>query len=154
MELSENFQQTVSFLKFQSESKFYTNQYACINNYVSEYNYIAVSILYEQQSHRPNGSFDSNTSIAFPHDRIHTTNNRQQCKYESPLRLSQFPNVFCSSSNQQQTVNVRKTTVLDVMRRLLQPKNMMVSTGLDKSNHHCYISILNIIQVCKICFYF
>lgn len=47
----------------------------------------------------------------------------------------------------QQTVNVRKTTVLDVMRRLLQPKNMMVSTGLDKTNHHCYISILNIIQV-------
>lgn len=33
------------------------------------------------------------------------------------------------------------------MRRLLQPKNMMVSTGLDKTNHHCYISILNIIQV-------
>lgn len=29
--------------------------------------------------------------------------------------------------------NVRKTTVLDVMRRLLQPKNMMVSTGPDKS---------------------
>lgn len=46
----------------------------------------------------------------------------------------------------QQTVNVRKTTVLDVMRRLLQPKNMMVSTGPDKTNHHCYISILNIIQ--------
>lgn len=32
------------------------------------------------------------------------------------------------------------------MRRLLQPKNMMVSTGPDRSNHHCYISILNIIQ--------
>lgn len=43
-------------------------------------------------------------------------------------------------------VNIRKTTVLDVMRRLLQPKNMMVSTGPDKTNHHCYISILNIIQ--------
>ncbi|XP_068144661.1 tubulin gamma-2 chain [Drosophila tropicalis] len=41
--------------------------------------------------------------------------------------------------------NVRKTTVLDVMRRLLQPKNMMVSTT-DKQNRHCYISILNIIQ--------
>ncbi|KAH8394269.1 hypothetical protein KR215_011297 [Drosophila sulfurigaster] len=40
--------------------------------------------------------------------------------------------------------NVRKTTVLDVMRRLLQPKNMMVSSTADKS--HCYISILNIIQ--------
>jgi len=41
---------------------------------------------------------------------------------------------------------VRKTTVLDVMRRLLQPKNMMVSTTLDKKIDHCYISILNIIQ--------
>ncbi|XP_016955038.1 tubulin gamma-1 chain [Drosophila biarmipes] len=51
-----------------------------------------------------------------------------------------------SDVNSQQTINVRKTTVLDVMRRLLQPKNMMVSTGPDKSNHHCYISILNIIQ--------
>ena len=44
---------------------------------------------------------------------------------------------------------VRKTTVLDVMRRLLQPKNIMVSTHarakeFDKSK---YISILNIIQV-------
>ncbi|XP_055849437.1 tubulin gamma-1 chain-like [Episyrphus balteatus] len=45
-----------------------------------------------------------------------------------------------------QSINVRKTTVLDVMRRLLQPKNMMVSMGPDKTNHHCYISILNIIQ--------
>ncbi|XP_016971203.1 tubulin gamma-2 chain [Drosophila rhopaloa] len=42
--------------------------------------------------------------------------------------------------------NVRKTTVLDVMRRLLQPKNMMVSATADKQNRHCFISILNIIQ--------
>ncbi|KAK3672422.1 gamma-tubulin [Recurvomyces mirabilis] len=39
---------------------------------------------------------------------------------------------------------VRKTTVLDVMRRLLQPKNQMVSTKPSKTS--CYISILNIIQ--------
>ncbi|KAF2140564.1 uncharacterized protein K452DRAFT_359615, partial [Aplosporella prunicola CBS 121167] len=39
---------------------------------------------------------------------------------------------------------VRKTTVLEVMRRLLQPKNRMVSTNPSKSS--CYISILNIIQ--------
>lgn len=50
------------------------------------------------------------------------------------------------TTDNDQTMNIRKTTVLDVMRRLLQPKNMMVSTGPDKSNHHCYISILNIIQ--------
>lgn len=39
---------------------------------------------------------------------------------------------------------VRKTTVLDVMRRLLQPKNQMVSTKPGKNS--CYISILNIIM--------
>ncbi|XP_049536002.1 tubulin gamma-1 chain-like [Anopheles darlingi] len=44
------------------------------------------------------------------------------------------------------TQSVQKTTVLDVMRRLLQPKNMMVSTTSDKANQHRYISILNIIQ--------
>lgn len=32
------------------------------------------------------------------------------------------------------------------MRRLLQPKNMMVSTAYDRNSNHCYISILNIIQ--------
>jgi len=42
------------------------------------------------------------------------------------------------------TKSVRKTTVLDVMRRLLQPKNRMVSTVSTKKN--CYISIMNIIQ--------
>ena len=41
---------------------------------------------------------------------------------------------------------MRKTTVLDVMRRLLQPKNMMVSTPVGRQANHCYISILNIIQ--------
>ncbi|KAI9593373.1 tubulin gamma chain [Syncephalis fuscata] len=40
--------------------------------------------------------------------------------------------------------SIRKTTVLDVMRRLLQPKNKMVSTTSSKRS--CYISVLNIIQ--------
>lgn len=44
----------------------------------------------------------------------------------------------------EQGKTVRKTTVLDVMRRLLQPKNRMVSTNMTKKS--CYISILNIIQ--------
>lgn len=39
---------------------------------------------------------------------------------------------------------VRKTTVLEVMRRLLQPKNRMVSVNPGKNS--CYISILNIIM--------
>lgn len=39
--------------------------------------------------------------------------------------------------------NIRKTTVLDVMRRLLQTKNILVSTPVKKG---AYISILNIIQ--------
>lgn len=38
---------------------------------------------------------------------------------------------------------IRKTTVLDVMRRLTQPKNIMVSANTKTG---CYISILNIIQ--------
>ncbi|XP_077979335.1 tubulin gamma-1 chain [Glandiceps talaboti] len=47
----------------------------------------------------------------------------------------------------QKITTIRKTTVLDVMRRLLQPKNTMVSTNTrDRHFHHCYISILNIIQ--------
>ena len=39
--------------------------------------------------------------------------------------------------------SIRKTTVLDVMRRLLQPKNILCSTSVKKGS---YISILNIIQ--------
>ena len=38
-----------------------------------------------------------------------------------------------------------KTTVLDVMRRLTQPKNIMVSANTRPGNG-CYISILNILQ--------
>lgn len=38
--------------------------------------------------------------------------------------------------------SIRKTTVLDVMRRLLQTKNILVSTSVKKGK---YISILNII---------
>lgn len=44
---------------------------------------------------------------------------------------------------QEQMSAVRKTTVLDVMRRLTQTKNIMVSASTKKG---CYISILNIIQ--------
>lgn len=40
---------------------------------------------------------------------------------------------------------IRKTTVLDVMRRLTQPKNIMVSANT-RGGSGCYISILNIIQ--------
>lgn len=41
--------------------------------------------------------------------------------------------------------SIRKTTVLDVMRRLLQPKNILASCNV-KSKTEAYISILNIIQ--------
>ncbi|RSH82342.1 gamma-tubulin [Apiotrichum porosum] len=40
--------------------------------------------------------------------------------------------------------SIRKTTTLDVMRRLLQPKNRLVSTTSTRSS--CYISCLNIIS--------
>jgi tubulin gamma len=49
-----------------------------------------------------------------------------------------------TGSSVESAKTVRKTTVLDVMRRLLQPKNRMVSTNTSKKS--CYISILNIIQ--------
>lgn len=48
-------------------------------------------------------------------------------------------------STDSQVASIRKTTVLDVMRRLLQPKNMMVSTPVHRQPH-CYIAIQNIIQ--------
>ncbi|KAK5256487.1 gamma-tubulin [Exophiala xenobiotica] len=49
-----------------------------------------------------------------------------------------------TGDNVEAAKTVRKTTVFDVMRRLLQPKNRMVSINPSKSS--CYISILNIIQ--------
>ena len=49
-----------------------------------------------------------------------------------------------TGDNIEATKTVRKTTVLDVMRRLLQPKNQMVSTKASRTS--CYISILNIIM--------
>ena len=53
-----------------------------------------------------------------------------------------------ATASDRMAAQVRKTTVLDVMRRLLQPKNIMVSAHArtkeyDRSK---YISILNIIQ--------
>jgi tubulin gamma len=49
-----------------------------------------------------------------------------------------------TSEQMDQAKGVRKTTVFDVMRRLLQPKNAMVSTHPTRKG--CYIAILNIIQ--------
>jgi len=69
----------------------------------------------------------------------------------SPLiptpRLHFLMTGYTPLSSDQEGTSIRKTTVLDVMRRLLQPKNMMVSTAHDRTSHHKYISILNIIQV-------
>ncbi|XP_047106223.1 tubulin gamma-1 chain-like [Schistocerca piceifrons] len=45
-----------------------------------------------------------------------------------------------------ETYSTRRTSVMDVMRCLLQPKNAMVSTQQDRTLPHCYISLLNIIQ--------
>mmetsp|Transcript_10081 Transcript_10081/g.18676 ORF Transcript_10081/g.18676 Transcript_10081/m.18676 type:complete len:467 (-) Transcript_10081:399-1799(-) len=53
-----------------------------------------------------------------------------------------------SDAGQVTRSQIRKTTVLDVMRRLLQPKNIMVSTHAKQRDliNAKYISILNIIQ--------
>ncbi|VDO81048.1 unnamed protein product [Soboliphyme baturini] len=47
-----------------------------------------------------------------------------------------------------QEIFVRKTSVYETMRRLLQPANMMVSNICRKKGNtqHCYISIVNILQ--------
>lgn len=50
----------------------------------------------------------------------------------------------CDTALMSQGKSIRKTTTLDVMRRLLQPKNRMVSTTSTKSS--CYISCLNMIS--------
>ncbi|KIW03506.1 tubulin gamma chain [Verruconis gallopava] len=62
-----------------------------------------------------------------------------RCHY---LMTSYTP--FTSTSVEGNVKTVRKTTVLDVMRRLLQPKNRMVTMAPRKSS--CYISVLDIIQ--------
>lgn len=61
-------------------------------------------------------------------------------------RLHYLMTGYTPLTSDEKKTSVRKTTVLDVMRRLLQPKNMMVYTGRERANKHCFISILNIIQ--------
>lgn len=58
------------------------------------------------------------------------------------LMTGYTPLVIPDAVNQ---ASIRKTTVLDVMRRLTQPKNIMVSANT-RPGSGCYISILNIIQ--------
>ena len=58
------------------------------------------------------------------------------------LMTGYTPLVIPNAENQ---ASIRKTTVLDVMRRLTQPKNIMVSANT-RPGSGCYISILNIIQ--------
>lgn len=74
-------------------------------------------------------SFDNSDKVSLFQFWSHTSPNNAHMK------------LFACSSK---VKTVRKTTVLDVMRRLLQPKNRMVSTIPSSSS--CYISILNIIQ--------
>ena len=60
------------------------------------------------------------------------------------------PFTFADTPDEQLGLNIRKTSILDVMQRLLQVKNMMwPMTEKNKSqpeHNHCYISILNVIQ--------
>lgn len=64
-------------------------------------------------------------------------------RYEAELLIKKFSNELIVKFSMQ-AKTIRKTTVLDVMRRLLQPKNRMVSTIPSKRS--CYISVLDIIQ--------
>jgi len=76
--------------------------------------------------------------MSFPNDLLHTFHrrrHRQGTFYFSPT---------LDTEADEQGKSIRKTTTLDVMRRLLQPKNRMVSTTSTKSS--CYISCLNMIS--------
>ncbi|XP_029157990.1 tubulin gamma-2 chain-like [Nylanderia fulva] len=88
---------------------------------------------------------DSTTTLRYP-----SYMNNDLVGLIAPLiptpRLHFLMTGYTPFTTDQEGTSVRKTSVLDVMRRLLQPKNMMVSTALDRNASHCYISILNIIQ--------
>jgi tubulin gamma len=58
------------------------------------------------------------------------------------LMTGYTPITVAGADNNLVKTSVRKTTVLDVMRRLLQTKNILVSSSVKKGR---YISILNII---------
>ncbi|KAL3810696.1 hypothetical protein ACHAXA_004642 [Cyclostephanos tholiformis] len=60
----------------------------------------------------------------------------------TPLTIEDY---YQSGTTGARSASVRKTTVLDVMRRLCQPDNIMVSADTRKPSS-CYISMLNIIQ--------
>lgn len=71
-----------------------------------------------------------------------------EAAYTPFTATSATPNVATATQNATAAGGggiVRKTTVLDVMRRLLQPKNRMVSAAAGARSAR-YISILNIIQ--------
>ena len=58
------------------------------------------------------------------------------------LMTGYTPITVAGADKQMVKPSVRKTTVLDVMRRLLQTQNILVSSSVKKGS---YISILNII---------
>jgi len=64
--------------------------------------------------------------------------------YQNPVTVGSSP-THLQPVPVTHSASVRKTTVLDVMRRLCQPDNIMVSANTRKPSS-CYISILNIIQ--------
>lgn len=63
----------------------------------------------------------------------------------TPLTIEDYYQTPASPTYRIKSSSERKTTVLDVMRRLCQPDNIMVSADTRKPSS-CYISILNIIQ--------
>jgi hypothetical protein len=76
--------------------------------------------------------------MSFPNDFLHPIYRR---RYRQGT-LSPSPTLDTEADEKGKSI--RKTTTLDVMRRLLQPKNRMVSTTSTKSS--CYISCLNMIS--------
>lgn len=93
------------------ESKLHPNQFAGIDDYVSEYNHIAISVVYEQYIDRTYRSIDSNASTPFLDDWLHSVDYRQWCKF-SPFQYTISENTFASyrittTANHQHTQNNR-----------------------------------------------
>ena len=103
---------------------------------------VSLSAIFEGQSTAPHAGYMNNDLVGLVASLIPTP----RCHF---LMTGYTPLSVEREERGAHAALVRKTTVLDVMRRLLQPKNIMVSAHArakeyDKSK---YISILNIIQV-------
>jgi len=85
----------------------------------------------------------SNTDTTIP---IYTSNKNTSYNANTHSNNPRKPATATSQPPPPPSSSIRKTTVLDVMRRLCHHDNIMVSANTRNTTSSCYISILNIIQ--------